>query len=144
MLSIGSVQGGPEVASAPIGVVLGRLMRLATEERGDFKFGSSAALNVVFHVPGSLAANVGYKGLRDGTFSRSRQLLMIQVAVPQDVAVSKDEASVQRFLFDSLRKASRIATEFFERNGIDFSQPKYLAMVDALEKKCAQTGSTLR
>ena len=135
MLSIGSVQGGPEVASAAIGRLVDRLMKVATEERGDFRFGSAAALNVVFHIPGSIAPKVGYEGLRDGTFSKTQQLLMVQVAVPKEIVDAQDEALVERFLFDSLREANRIAAKYFKKKGVDYSQPKFLALVDAVEAK---------
>lgn len=139
MLGIGSVQGGPEVAASLFGRLQGRLMKVVTQNRGGFKIGSCAALNVVFHIPGSIIKEIPYEGLRDGKFSREEQMLMIQVAVPKEIASSNDENVVQKFLFDSLREANKIGAKFFKKKGMEYSQPKYLGLVDAVEEKFKQT-----
>jgi len=139
MLSIGAVYGGPKSEYGLIMEFEKRLMCMVSDMRGDFKFGSTAALNVVFHIPGSIIRNLDYEGLRDGKFSRARKLLMIQVAVPKEIAESQDEEAIFRFLFDSLREANRIAALYFKKKKIEYSQPKYLGLVDAVEEKFRQT-----
>jgi hypothetical protein len=138
MLFIGSVQGGPEVATALVGKAESRLMNVVDQVVGDFAIGSTSALNIVFHIPGSMAPNVGYDGLRDGKFSREEKLLTIQVAVPKEIAVCDDEETILNFLFDSLRKANRIAAKYFKKKGMEYSQPKYLGLVDAVEHQMRQ------
>jgi len=133
MLAIGSVQGGPEVAGTQLGAFVAKLMKAATEVRGDFKFGSSTALNVVFHIPGSVAPDPGYEGLRDGAFSRSQKLLMIQVAVPKEMVECQDADAVRGYVFDCLHKANGIAAKYFKKKDLEYSQPKFLSLVEALE-----------
>ena len=65
--------------------------------------------------------------------------VMVQVAVPKEMATSEDEEAVQKFLFDSLREANKIAAEYFEKKGIEYSQENYLAIVDAVEAKFQQS-----
>lgn len=139
MLSIGSVQGGPEVALSCLGCMVKKLMNLVSRARGDFVIGSCAALNVVFHIPGSMIHKVPYEGLRNGKFSRSLKFLMIQVAVPPEIAASEDEEVITKFLFDSLREASKIAAKYFKKKDIEYSQPKFLGLVDAVEAKFRST-----
>jgi len=139
MLSIGAVHGGPETAGLLIGKFEKRLMCMVSEMRGDFKFGSAAALNVVFHIPGSILRNLDYEGLRDGTFSRKEKFLMIQVAVPKEIVESCDKEEIFRFLFDSLREANRIGALYFKKKKVEYSQPKFLGLVDAVEEKFRQT-----
>ncbi len=138
MLFIGSVKGGPELQDACVGKLITKLMQTVAEVRGEFAIGSFAALNVVFHVPGSVIPDLGYGGLRDGRFFQTQRILMIQVAVPKELASSTDTEEVTRFLFDSLREANKIAAKYFKKKGIEYSQPRYLGLVDAVEVKFMQ------
>jgi hypothetical protein len=135
MLSIGSVQGGPEVANFPIGAAVAQLMGAVSNVRDNFEFGASSALNVVFHIPGSVAPEVGYEGLRDGTFSKARRLLMVQVAVPKHIAACKDERIVWRYVFGCLREANKMAARFFAKKGMKYSEQGCAALLDAVEAK---------
>jgi len=135
MLSIGVVEGGPEVSATCTGKLVSKLMRIASEERGDFTVGSWAAVNLVFHIPGSMLQDLDYEGLRDGAFSRKQKLLMIQVAVPGTIAVTQDEEQVCEFLLDSLLKANDLAAKYFKKKGIEYSQPKFLGLVDSIKRR---------
>lgn len=135
MLGIGSVQGGPEVAASLFGKMEKRVMSLAVEECGDFSVGSSAAVNVVYHVPGSIVQTLDYEGLRTGIFSRNQKLLMVQVAVPPAVANSRDAEEVAGFFVRSLREANGIASDFFKNNGIKYSEEKFSIIVDSIENR---------
>lgn len=135
MITIGVVLGGPEVASAPVGRLVRRLARHVEGERGEFQFGSTAAVNVVFHVPGSILRETEHEGLRDAKFSRVKKLLMVQVAVPPDIASSTDEEAIERFLFWALREANGVAAAYFAKKRMEYSQQDYLALMDAVETK---------
>ncbi len=135
MLFIGSVQGGPEVDASLFGKMEKSLMALAVEERGDFSVGSSAAVNVVYHVPGSIVRTLDYEGLRTGIFSRKQKLLMVQVAVPIAVANSNDVEELAGFFVWSLHEANSIASDYFKKKGIKYSEGKFSAMVDSIENR---------
>ena len=132
MLFLGAVRGGPEVAGSCFGRLQTKLMNLISDKVGDFEIGSCAAVNVVFHVPGSMLTHIPYEGLRDAKFSRKQKLLMVQVAVPPGIANSEDAETVRNFLLDSLRGASTIASEYFKKKGIEYSEGKYLSFVDSV------------
>ncbi len=135
MLFIGSVKGGPEVRNTCVGRLITQLMQVASEERGEFALGSVSALNVVFHVPGSVLSNVGYEGLRDGIFSRRQKLLMIQVAVPHEVAATDSGTQARQFLLWALEEANRLAATYLKKKRIEYSQPKFLALVDRIRSR---------
>jgi hypothetical protein len=142
MLSIGVVAGGIEIKKMYIGQLINRLACVVSEQRGKFRIGAIAALNVVFHVPGSVYKQLEFEGLRDGTFSRKLKLLMIQVAVPKKLVTCEDEEVITKFLFNSLREANKIAAKYFEKKGIEYSEPEYLALVDAVEAKLREDWHT--
>jgi hypothetical protein len=135
MLSIGTVQGGPEIQNICIGQVIRRLTQIVTEEQAACGVGPWGSLNVVYHIPGRITPDVGFEGLRDATFSRTDRLLMIQVAVPHEVAASEDASDVTLFLIDSLRQANALAARYFKQKAIDYSQPDFLSLVDTVEKQ---------
>lgn len=135
MLGIGCIAGGPETRKTSVGQHIDRLMKIVVDERGPFTVGTVSAVNVVFHVPGSVVRDVGYQGFRDGKFSRKDMMLMIQVAVPQELVVCQDTDVITSFLFNALREANRIASKYFKKKGLEYSQPKYLSLVDAVEAK---------
>ena len=137
MLGIGSVYG-PEYDRMCIGRAITRLGNLVEEERGNFEFGSAAAVNVVYQIAYNAFHPLEFEGLRTAKFSRKLKLLMVQVAVSSEIATSEDEATVRKFLFDSLRHANEIAAEHFEKKGIEYSQANYLALLDAVEAKFGQ------
>src|SRR5262249_8838944 len=73
-------------------------------------------INVVFYVAGSLGSP-DWDGVRDAKFSRKRQLLMVQVAVPPELVRSR---TLNEYLFDSLDRANAVAFEFFRTKGLSF------------------------
>ena len=54
MISIGTIFEGPELKESAIDSALRRLGKAAIDVRGDLELGEHPAVNVVFHVPGSL------------------------------------------------------------------------------------------
>jgi hypothetical protein len=124
VIYISSVLGGPELEGSPIDRAIRRVVALRKPgEEGDF-----GSLDVVFHVPGSMASPE-YQGLRTGKFSRKQKMLMVQVSVPPDV-VSSDEA--ESFVVRSLHDAVRMARSRFERAGIRYPEEQYTKEIDAI------------
>jgi hypothetical protein len=79
VLSIGSVVGGSTSGNRPWRDEIRDLTHRVSTERSGIE--SPLNVNVVFHVPGNLLAP-DYAGVRTGSFSRARRLLMVQVALP--------------------------------------------------------------
>lgn len=132
MLSIGAVFGGPEERLADRMIM--RLMRAVSGEVGQSAAGDIGGINAVFHVPGSLIPDVGFEGLRDGTFSRERGLLVIQISVPEEIASSDDAECIRQFLFQSLQQANKVAAKYFKKKGVDYSQPKYFGLLEKVQE----------
>ena len=131
MISIGYDLYGPELDGSPIDLALRAAMKIAAELRGDFEFGSSPAVNVVFYVPGSLGSP-DWDGLRDAKFSRRQQLLMVQVAVPENVVESSDP---EDFVIESLYGANAVAFEFFRQKNMDFPLAEAEQLVAKIESR---------
>jgi hypothetical protein len=131
MISIGSVLMGPEHQQSHAHSLVGVVMRAAEECRGSFKSDSSPAVNVVFYVPGSLDSP-DWEGIRDAKFSRKRQLLMVQVAVPSYLVSSP---LLKQFLLESLHDANRVAFEFFRKKGLSFPLADAEALVERIRER---------
>ena len=106
-------------------------MKIAAELRGNFEFGSRPAVNVVFYVPGSLGSP-DWDGLRDAKFSRQQQLLMVQVAVPENIVES---ANPEDFVIESLYGANAVAFEFFRQKNMDFPLAEAEQLVASIESR---------
>jgi hypothetical protein len=64
-------------------------------------------VNVVFHI-GGRSFNPEFSGVRTGSFSKRRSLLMVQVALPEDVPPDP-EAYLKQAVNDALEAASQWA-----------------------------------
>jgi hypothetical protein len=122
-ISIGAVFGGGELSGTPIDRAL-RGLSFPPDNSLPF------SLNVVFHVPGSIAGGPDYVGVRTGKFSRKEKMLMVQVAVPKEIIYSAD---VRAFLFSSVREAVRTAGPFLQKKGIEFPVGRVLEIVRMAE-----------
>jgi len=123
MISIGTVFGGSEMAFSPIA----KSIDLVASFFRNQKIGTDAgSLNIVFHVPGSLA-KPDYIGARTAKFSKKKKLLMIQIAIPEKIVSSSNQIS---FLLDSIQQGVEIAKPVFERSRIEFPAEAYSALVE--------------
>lgn len=81
-LSLGVIMGGATLVNKPWDSAIRELsIRISEARKG---VDASLNLNVVFHVPGNML-KPQFVGVRTGRFSKSRALLMVQVAVPEEV-----------------------------------------------------------
>lgn len=117
MISIGAHHGGPELCRTPIDVAIMAAMRAAIEARGAFEEGSTPAVNVVFCTPGSIAGRPDWDHGRVVRYSRKRKLLLVQVAVPEEVVSS--EAPLD-FVIRELQGANALAFEFYRQKGMQY------------------------
>ena len=130
MITVGAVFRGPELRGCALDAVVRTVGRAAMKATGDFEFGSAPATNVVFHVPGTLGGP-DWDGLRDGTFSRKERMLMVQVAVPEQIVGSEEAMD---FIIEALRGANAIAFDVFEEKGMPFPLREAEALVDRIEE----------
>ena len=80
VLSVGAIFGGPE--KTPWREPVLALQPHVSSARGGIE--SSLNVNVVFQVPGSILAP-DFEGVRTGSFSKKKALLMVQVALPREM-----------------------------------------------------------
>ncbi|GGA16847.1 hypothetical protein [Dyella nitratireducens] len=81
-LSLGWIVGGSTLANKPLDDAIRELtIRIGEAGRG---IEAPLNLNVVFQVPGNML-KPEFVGVRTGRFSKPRALLMVQVAVPEEV-----------------------------------------------------------
>ena len=131
-LSLGAVYGGPEHdKTSPSAARITRLMKRMAELQGDSAVGTGTggSLNVVFHVPGSLI-KPDYMGVRTAKFSRKNKMLMVQVAIPDELLRSPN---LEGFLVASIREAVCLARPVFDKARIGFCVEEHLALVDRAE-----------
>ena len=122
------MHGGPESGESKVCDALRAVTTAAIGARGDFAFGSVPAVNVVFYVPGSFS-RPDWDGLRDGRFSREEKLLLVQVAVPDEM-VSSDGA--MGFIIQALRGANAIAFHVYQEKGMEYPLRNAEALVSRI------------
>jgi hypothetical protein len=123
-MAIGQINGGPEVRGSTVDRVVGRISGLLDGGEED-AFGSQ---NIVFHVHGSLLSPE-HAGVRTGTFSKKRRMLMLQIALPKDI-VERDEDEIRRFVLTSLDEAVGMAEPAFRRAKIPYDKEEFLSRVE--------------
>lgn len=128
MLFVGGVYGGPEVSGSSIDIAIGQVTTLLGEGRVE----DSGSLDVVFHVPGSMA-RPDYRGVRTGSLSRKERLLQVQIGVPSEIS-SQDRDAAVAYVLSSLREAIRAAEPRFRRAKIGYRQEEYERLLDRLER----------
>lgn len=133
MISIGAVYRGPELRDSHINRVISASMQSAMKIRSELESASRPSVNVIFYVPGSLG-EPDWDGLREAKFSLRQKLLMVQVAVPQEVV---DSATPEDYVIESLYGANAVAFEFFRQKQMQFP----LAEAEQLVKSIASSVS---
>jgi hypothetical protein len=87
VISIGAVFLGPGLEGSEPDRQVTAIMETAEGCTGSDRVDMGPGINVVYYFEGSLDSP-DWEGARDGKFSRKRQLLMVQVAVPSSVVNS--------------------------------------------------------
>lgn len=87
VLSVGSVVGGSTPTNRRWRDAISELTRAVAEARTEIA--SPLNVNVVFQVPGSVV-QPDFEGVRTGRFSKGDRLLLVQVALPDEVPDSPD------------------------------------------------------
>jgi hypothetical protein len=131
MISIGADFRGPELEGSAADRLITAVMKAAMECRGAVDFEAGPAINVVFHVPGSLG-RPDWDGIRVATFSPKRRLLMVQVAVPANAVESP---VLKDYLIRSLFGANAVAFEFFRQKGLSFPLAEAEKLVQRIKEK---------
>lgn len=116
MISIGAHLSGPELDGSPICRAIGAAMRAAMDARPNSQESGIPSLNVVFCVAGSFGRPDWDHG-QIAKYSAKRKLLLVQVAVPEEVVSS--EAPLD-FVIRELQGANALAFEFYRQKGIQY------------------------
>jgi len=107
VLSIGIIEGGSTPANRPWRVALTELTRRVVDARKGVE--TPLNVNVVFHVPGNIL-KPDFNGPRTGSFAKEQRLLMVQVALPEEVPddpVAYVEAATHGAIDEAARWAER-------------------------------------
>ena len=123
---VGAVLGGPEVRTSALVEAIQETSRNSDRLRDGA--GEDVAIDLVFHVPGSMI-KPPYQGLRTGKLSRKEKILMVQVAVAEDDVFTDEPFSV---IFDAMRQAVELAAPVFSTSGIVFSSQEHLELIESL------------
>lgn len=107
---------------------LARDVGAVDRQRASVDRSNEAAVDVTFHVPGTLV-RPDYEGVRTGRWVAAKQLLVVQVATPD--AVCAEPGSVHGFLNDSLRAAVELAADHLGRRRPTVSTAEATAVVEA-------------
>jgi hypothetical protein len=122
VLSIGSIEGGSTPANLPWRDALTELTRrVFTAQQG---LEAPLNVNVVFQVPGNIV-KPDFTGARTGSFAKEQRLLMVQVALPEEVP-DDPAAYVRTATHEAIDKAARWA----EKRRVDADPDALHAIVD--------------
>ena len=124
-LSLGAVFGGSPEVDGQWRPEIQRLMSAVIAFREGVR--SPLSVNVVFHVEGRLLPPLEFEGVRTGTFSRKRMLLMVQAAVPTE-PVDDRRGVLLALLSDAVTAAEALAA----RRKVASSLPEIREIIDAV------------
>lgn len=110
VLSIGSVVGGSTSTNRRWREAIGELTHAVADARADIA--SPLNVNVVFQVPGNVV-QPDFEGARTGRYSKADRLLLVQVALPDEVPDDPDG-----YLREALTDAIGEAEEWARRRSI--------------------------
>ncbi len=130
MIFVGSVLGGPELDGSVVASALQKVTASIESARQDFIVGSSPALNIVFHVSGSITC-VNFDEMRESKFSRASKLLMIQVPFSIE---SDDETSLIDEALHFLHQANAIGFHYFDAKKMVYSLARAESLVEAARR----------
>jgi hypothetical protein len=136
MISIGNMLHGMELKETAMGRTLFDASKVLTEIRGPIRLGEQPLLNAVFLVPGSMGGPA-FEGMKYGQYSKKDKAVVVQIAVAPE-QVSTVESGL--FVIDSLRKANRLAFQFFQSKGEVFALDDSEALIDKLAIRLNETG----
>jgi hypothetical protein len=123
-LSIGTIVGGWSPHTTTWRSALQRLSQSVQSKREGVVSGLN--VNVIFQVPGN-NISPDFEGVRTGHFSRTKNWLIVQAALPE---TPPDD--IEEDLLDRLRSAIREAEEWARRRGIADGLPELYSVVDNL------------
>jgi hypothetical protein len=135
VISIGAVFLGPELEGSNADRQVTAIMRAVEECTGSDQVDVGPGINVVYYFEGSLDSP-DWEGARDAKFSKKRQLLMVQVAVPSSFVNSR---ALGEYLLDGLDSANDLAFQFFRRKGLSYPLARGKVLVQQIRKR-VETG----
>jgi hypothetical protein len=131
MISIGAIYRGPELRESPFCAKLSDASVALRSLRDPSFKGRVPWVNAVFIVAGSLG-DADFRGTAYGDYSKKDKGVVVQIAVPAEIAKSADPVP---FIIDGLRSANAMAFEFFRQKGEEFPLREAEALVSKIEQR---------
>jgi hypothetical protein len=127
VLSVGAIYGGPEFSHHP-DVPWKRAIHALTQRVSELRQGveSDLDVNIVFHVPGSIAGP-DFSGSRTGSFNKRDAHLMVQIALPPEAPEDQDA-----YLIRAVRESLDTIDAWNRRKDQGFDLSALRALVDLL------------
>ena len=125
-LYLSDILGGPDQINKPFAIMTSALCRIKEGYMNEMLEPDDGILNVVFQYHGTLL-KPEFTGIRTGSFSKAKQILIVQVSVPEELLVS-DEFML--YYVECLKNAIRIGKNYFDKKKIAFSLEDHLALVE--------------
>ena len=123
MISLGLISGPKD---SELELKCRKYMALFERERKAFD--DQFLINIVFHSPLSLR-KADFSGMLKGAFSRSKQKILIAIAVESEV-VTRDSELIQEYIVSSIHAAVSYAAVRLEEESISIMPDVYHRFVD--------------
>ena len=124
-LSLGIIQGGINLDARALLDALQVILSLVARHRTDSDIDTLPELNIVFSVAGDIS-QPDFDGFRFGRFSSKEQVLLVQVAVNDEVITATEPSE---FIFDSIHRAITLAEPMFAGHKLEFDVAKHIEFV---------------
>lgn len=125
-LFLSDILGGPEQVDKPFSKKADEICRRKDRYQKDAISPEDGTINVVFQYPGSLL-QPDFVGVRTGSFSKKKRMLVVQVAFPGDMLSSNSFVKhYLAFLKDALVEGKK----YLDKKGISFSLEDHVSLAE--------------
>ena len=125
-LFLSDIFGGPELLDKPIDKTTSIICQRMQAYKDQLIKLEDGTLNVVFHFPGSVS-QPEFAGVRAGSFSKAKRLLVVQVAFPIDLLASDRFA---HHYLEFLKTALSEGKRYLATKGIPFSLEDHIMLAE--------------
>jgi hypothetical protein len=125
-LFLSAILGGPEQIDKSFMRKTGDICRKIDIHQKEIISSQDGTINVVFQYPGSLL-QPDFVGVRTGSFSKKKRILVVQVAVPKEMLSS---ANFVKHYLEFLKDALAEGKKYLDKKGIPFSLEDHIALAN--------------
>jgi len=123
-LFLSAILGGPEQLDKPFDKISSLICRRKDLLQDELIDPEDGIVNVVFQYSGTLM-RPDFCGIRTGSFSKKKRILVIQIAFPQEVVISEQFSHhYLLLLIDALTEAKK----YFDKKRIQFSLESHIIL----------------